>query len=59
LKENPVLINSLTFDEIQGPVLKGMRWVDQSGTGMPHDRGLYINAVEFLKELLVKIAGLD
>jgi hypothetical protein len=49
LDEEKILINSMSYDEIKGPVIKGARWEHQAGLNCDH--GLYKNAQEFCTEL--------
>jgi hypothetical protein len=53
LKNSPLLINSISYDAIHGPKLKGPRWADQAGEQSKfHDSGLYVIADQFLKRVI-------
>lgn len=57
LRDNPILVNSISYDEIRGPVLKGMRWADQAGKNSDfHDEGLFINTGYFLDDFINRLS---
>lgn len=56
LRDKPILVNSISYDEIRGPVLKGMRWADQASENSDfHDEGLFINSGYFLDDFMNRL----
>ncbi len=59
LSENPLFTNSIGLDSVAGPKLKGFRWDEHAADDWFHDKGLYVNAAEFLEGLTGRLRNMS